>query len=205
MSDSKHTAQEGDPLEKLLRRPLIREMFRHANSLSENSLTAAEARYDYLIERRDRSNDRIRTGLIILNSASLLGVLTALGTDAIAAERFGIGITDLALSASTFILGTMLAATAVMIESWRLPSEAALQFDRLTREKLLRASLDVHLDEKGVTYFEERLASLHELPPKDFEFSRTANWLTNVAGGVWLAGMAIPLYRIGGLVDWFAT
>ena len=181
---------------------LVRDLQRYVDSVAKSQLPVAQAHYAYLLERKDRSNDRIRTGLIVINSASLLGVLTALGTEAISSQQFGIGIGDLAFSASAFILGTMLAAAAVMVDSWRLPEEAAVQYDRVSRQENLRAALDTELNEDNLVNFRLRMEDVHALPQKDFEYSPIATVLTNFAGGAWLAGTTLPLFKIGALIDW---
>lgn len=184
-------------------RRLVRDVQAYLDSTVNSRLPRSAARYDYLLQRRDQTNDRIRTGLIVLNSASLLGVLTALGTDVIAEERFAIGISDLVFSACCFILGAIFAASAVMVESWRLPEEAAEQFDRLSRDEALRAALDNHLTEANLDSCRDRMQDVHQLPPADFQYSPSAMWLANMAGGSWLAGLVLPLWKIASLIVWY--
>lgn len=182
---------------------LVRDLFRFSDSVSSHRLQAARARYQYLLERKDRTSDHIRTGLILLNAASLLGVLTALGTDVVAQDRFGIRVSDMAYSACCFMLGMIAAGLSVMIDSWRLPGEAATQFDRVSREENYRGVLDSESSEKNVALLGERMEEVHALPPADFGFSHAANITLNLAGGAWLAGILLPLWRVGSLIAWF--
>lgn len=182
---------------------LVKDAQRFLASTTASRLHAAQNRYDYLIERRDRMNDRVRTGLILLNSASLLGVLTALGTELIATAEFGIDVADLAFSASCFITGSILAAAALMWETWTVAPQAAKQFDRLSRLENLQGTLDLELSGNSLDDCRKRMNEVHALPPEDFAFSHLANWLGNFAAGAWLAGMSLPLIRIASLIDWF--
>ena len=175
---------------------------RYTDSLSRHQLSAARARYEYLLGRRDKLQDQLRVGALAINAASLLGVFTALGTDIVAQAKFGVSVSDLAYSAACFILGTIMAGMGAVIESWRAPGEAAEQFDRLSREENLRASLDSELNDETRVRFKTQRDHLHELPPADFNYSLPATWATNLAYGAWLAGMILPLWRLGALIKW---
>ncbi|EKU74618.1 hypothetical protein HMPREF9718_02146 [Sphingobium yanoikuyae ATCC 51230] len=181
---------------------LVRDEQRYSDSLSKSHLPAARARYDYLLERRDKIQDQLRIGAMAVNAASLLGVLTALGTNLVSQSKFGVSISDLAYSAACFMLGTILAGAGAVIESWRVPGEAAEQFDRLSREESLRASLDTELNDLNRAQFIDQRDYLHELPPADFGYSLPAAWATTFAYGAWLAGMIMPLWRLSAMIKW---
>jgi len=181
---------------------LVRDEQRYSDSLSRHQLPAARTRYEYLLERRDKIQDQLRIGAMAINAASLLGVFTALGTDVVSQAKFGVSVSDLAYSAACFILGTISAGVGAVIESWRVPAVAAEQFDRLSREESLRASLDNELNDQNRTHFKTQMDRLHELPPADFGYSLPATWATNLAYGAWLAGMLLPLWRLGTLIKW---
>lgn len=182
---------------------LVCEEQRYTDSLSKHHLPAARARYDYLIERRDKIQDQLRIGALAVNAASVLGIFTALGTNVVAQAKFGVSVSDLAFSAACFMLGIILAGTGAVFESWRVPGEAAEQFDRLCREENLRASLDTELTDQNREHFVKQRERLHELPPADFGYSLPAIWATNLAYGAWLAGMILPLWRLSALIKWF--
>jgi len=91
-------------------------------------------------------------------------VLTALGTDIFAEEQFGIAVSDLAYSACSFIVGTILAAVAVLVDSWHLPNEAATQSDRLSRHENLQAILNSPLTEQNMRECTDRMQAVHGLP-----------------------------------------
>ena len=54
--------------------PLMSDVRRYLNSTNRHQLSIAETRYEYLLQRRDQLFDKVRNGLLALNSASLLAV-----------------------------------------------------------------------------------------------------------------------------------
>lgn len=181
---------------------LVRDLYRYNDSVSKEELRAAQARYDYLLQRRDQVNDRIRNGTIALNAVALLGVLTALSTDLVSGGSFGVSPGDLAFSASCFMVGLILAVVGIAAESWRIPGEAATQFALLSHHRRQRGVLDSAFRESSHEELTQAMEEIHELQAVDFEWSSLANWATNLSAGAWLAGMLLPLWKITELIAW---
>lgn len=182
--------------------PLLRDIFRYNDAFSENETRLVASRYDYLLNRRDQFQDRVRNGTLILNSVSLLGVLTALGTDMIGAGKFGVTISDLAFAAAAFILGLILGVAGMYAENLRLPGEAARQYDRLARQMRQRAILNEVANERNVELHKGLMDEVHAMPQSDFEVSHWSLAFTNFSAGAWLAGVALPLFSIISLIEW---
>jgi hypothetical protein len=176
--------------------PLVRDVFRYHASISESQLPAARSRYDYLIARRDQINDRIRTGSLALNAASLVGVFTALSTSSIADGRFGISLVDLGYSAFCFMCGLIGSVLGIVFDSYRLDIEAAEQFDRLSRQERYRGALDAVLTKDAEDFLEESMNEVNQLPPQDFRQSLPSILAINFSGGAWIMGMLLPLWEV---------
>jgi hypothetical protein len=180
----------------------LREIHRYSASVSEFELPLARARYEYLYTRRDNYADRLRTGGLAFNAASLTAVLTALGNPMVAAGRFGLSTPDLALSACLFILGLMAGIVGIWLETNRLQHELATQFDRMSRQMRHQGCLALLASAENENQLQEAMGDNHALPPDDFRFSWVAAFATNLAGWLWLAGAAVPLWRVGSLIAW---
>lgn len=185
-------------------RPItVKDIYKFHAAISESQLPASRARYEYLLTRKDQISDRIRSGSIVLNAASLVGVFTALSTEAIAKGAFGITVPDLAFSACCFIIGLIGGVLGIVFESYRLPNEAAEQFDRLSRQENYNGTLNQIFTPENEENFRARMEDLHALPPRDFGFSLPSSLSVNFAGGAWIAGMLLPLWKVGSLIEWF--
>jgi hypothetical protein len=180
----------------------IKDKYPYHDAVSQHQIGAAQARFDYLLARRDQINDRIRSGSLALNAASLVGVFTALSTDVIAKGTFGLSIGDFAYSACCFMVGLIGGVLGIVFESYRVPAQAATQFDRLSRQERYRGSLNNRITEKAEESFLKSMEDVHELPPCDFEQSKMATFSTNFSGGAWIAGMLLPLWKVGSLIVW---
>lgn len=181
---------------------LVRDAFRFLSSANEHQLELAKARYTYAYARRDAAFDKLRYGLVLLTTASLLAVLTALGNDTVRSGKFGLTIADLAFSASAFALGSILAAVAIWHENIRMQGELSDHFVRLSRYEDLRAILDSELTKESVARCEELMAAAHKVPPRDFEHSKLEVYATNWAGATWIAGVSVVIWRVASLIDW---
>jgi hypothetical protein len=184
--------------------PRIKDKYLYHDAISQHQLGASQARFDYLLARRDQINDRIRSGSIALNAASLVGIFTALSTDVISKGTFGLSIPDLAYSACCFMIGLIGGVLGIVFESYRIPQQAAEQYDRLSRQESYRGALNNHLSEPNEASFFRMMEELHALPPRDFEQSIVSNISTNFSGGAWIAGMSLPLWQIASMIKWLS-
>lgn len=176
---------------------LVRDVYRYHAAISESQLPAAQARYDYLLSRRDQINDRIRTGSLALNAASLVGVFTALSTNSIAEGHFGISIAELGYSALCFMVGLIGSVIGIVFDSHRLDIEVAEQFDRLSRQERYSGALNKHLTQEAEDFLKEQMEIVHALPPRDFNQSLISVLAINFAGGAWIAGISLPVWEVG--------
>jgi hypothetical protein len=182
--------------------PLMSDVRRYLDSTNKHQLSIAETRYEYLLQRRDQLFDKVRNGLLALNSASLLAVLTALGNPTVSSGKFGLSVNDLAAAACAFAVCLILACVGFWIETNRMQGEVATQFDRMLRHQNLRGMLDSTFTAEHDAQCHEAMKEVHKLPPKDFGHSKFEIIVTNTAGGIWIGGMAVLIMRVGALIHW---
>lgn len=181
--------------------PKVRDVQCYLDSVNEFELALAERRYEYLHSRRDTLFDKLRTGSIVLNAASLTAVLTALGNPTVAKGKFGLDISTLASSSAFFILGLILGVVAFWIEAQRTQGELATQYDRMSRQMRLRGALANPYTESNGAAVSDAMTKVHELPTKDFNYSRIEALATNCAGGAWIGGTCGILWKLAGLIQ----
>lgn len=182
--------------------PLLKDVFRYQAGVNAFELQLAKAKYEYLCSRRDNLFDKVRTGSIVLNAASLTAVLTALGNPVVAQGRFGLSTTVLAFSASAFIIGVVSGALGFWFEANRSHKELALQFERMSIQMNMHGFLESPETDNSVELLGQQISLSGEKPIQDFDISHAALIATNIAGGAWIAGALLPLWRIGSLVSW---
>jgi hypothetical protein len=191
-----------EPSNRIQDLPLVRDFHRYHGSLSDHQLPAARDRYEYLYKRRDELFDKVRNGMLVLNSASLLAVLTAINNEQVLKGKFGVTVTELAMAACAFALGLVLAAAGFFLEANRTQHEVALQFGRLICQMQLHSILDSRLTEESEEQFREIMQSVHELPPADFKYSLVALVATHSAGGLWVGGIALLVWKMSSVIGW---
>lgn len=179
--------------------PRLRDAYPFNDSFNAMEVATADRRFEQLIERRERLIERSRFGILALNGASVVGILssydelkTVLGVD----PRYALAF---------FGIGMILAVVSIFSDINFLGSRAAQMFGHLSALRLIRATLDDHLSERS----EQRLGDLIdemgrrsergsstkiELDenkdglPNDFVFSPIALGTMNCAAGSWIGG-----------------
>lgn len=180
--------------------PLLKEIFRFQAGVNEFELPLARAKYEYLCNRRDSLFDKVRTGAIVLNAASLTATLTALGNPAVALGKFALSSADLAFSACAFIVGLIAGVMGFWIETNRSHAELAQQFGRMSAQMNMKGFLESEATEAFEIKIGEQISEFEKNPIQDFNISVWALIATNLAGGAWVAGSLLPLFRLGSLI-----
>ena len=156
--------------------PLLRDFYRFQASVNEFELPLARAKYEYLCNRRDSLFDKVRTGAIVLNAASLTAVIAALGNPTVAEGKFALSTTDLAFSACAFITGLISGALGFWLEANRSHEELAKQFGRTSIQMNMRGFLDSAATDETQESLGKQIKESGEIPIQDFNIS-TAVWI----------------------------
>ncbi len=162
-------------------------------AMHQFELEAAEAELQYFLRRRDETSDKIRFGLIALNGASIIALLSALGGGGTAANWLGFNDQNALWSALLFVIGLASAGHSINTQQNLSTKESG---DASARAQTLRRLVSLYEEEKTherLENYSKTLAQFHGLPLTGFQFSHRAILAQHVSGGAWLAGILIPL------------
>ena len=185
----------------------LRDAYPYNDSFNAMEVTTADRRFEQLIERRERLIERSRFGILALNGASTIGILSSyqgmrseLGFDPRSALVF-------------FAVGMILALISIFVETNFVGTRAAHMFRHLSALRRIRATLDNHMTEHSEKIFGEQLKQLEERAardsvtkielddskdglPNDFAYSPVALTTLIFAGGAWIGGVLAMLYAL---------
>ncbi|MFN4095490.1 MAG: hypothetical protein ACK4GG_01825 [Sphingomonas sp.] len=153
----------------------------------------ATRRYEYLISRRDQSLEKLRFGLLALNGASLVALISALGGDGTAATWLGFDADRARYSAAAFILGTVCGGVSIIVESNLQRVEAGDAVARQSTLNRLTALYSAKFTKGNYDRVGPVMEEYHKLPLVDFRYSIPALISLNASAGAWLFGVAMPL------------
>lgn len=187
--------------------PRLRDAYPFNDSFNAMEVATADRRFEQLIERRERLIERSRFGILALNGASTIGILSTyeglrseLGMD----PRFALVF---------FAVGMILALLSIFFETIFVGNRAAHMFGHLSSLRAIRATLDDRLTETSEKRLGEQLGRLEDLSkrgsntkihldeskdglPSDFAYSPKALVTMNFAAGAWVGGVLAMLYAV---------
>lgn len=191
-----------DRIEKS-KHPRMRDLYGYNASLADAEADLAARRYEYLIEQRDKLNERIRFGILTLNAASLVALASFVGEkDKI--EPLGLGGSAIGFAALMFGLGLACAAIAIWSNSNHAILAPARAFEILTKAENRRAHMDQRCGESEEEEFRQLLDEKPHASP-DFAFSKLTITLTNSAGSIWLGGLMYVVYKVAAAATVFCS
>lgn len=182
----------------------LRDAYPANDSLNAMEVSTADRRFEQLLERRERLIERSRFGILALNGASTIGILSTYK-----ALRSELGM-DPQIALGFFAVGMILALLSIFFETIFVGNRAAHMFGHLSSLRAMRATLDDRLTESSEKKFGEQLARLEERSlrrsvtkihlddakdglPNDFAYSPRALITMNFAGGMWVGGVVAML------------
>ena len=188
-----------DPIEDRIAKaklPRLRDLFSYNAVRAESEASLADRRYEYLIEQRDKLNERIRFGILTLNAASLVALASLVG-DEKKVKALGLGSTSIGFAALMFGIGLATAALSIWSNSNYAIHAPASAYEILMSAEHKRAYLEHTCSERSE---DEYGRILDEKPNKspDFAFSKLTIWLTNSAGSFWLSGLLFIICKVAG-------
>ena len=156
----------------------------------------AAARFSYLVERRDQLQEKLRMGVLALNGASLIGLLSALGGEGQAAIWLGFTSENAKYSAAS-LAGLLIAAgISAIVQSNLFTKEAGDANTRRSQASWLTSFHAAEATEANWDKLELLADEFGNAPIVDFQYSLAAIILQNLAGGAWLAGILIPMWQV---------
>jgi len=161
-------------------------------NFSDQSDFAAQ-RFEYLVEKRDTLQGRIRFGALTLNGAALIGLTALLGDKSSAVALLGFDASIAKTSAAMFIVGAIFAAASIFWVGLTANAEVASAFTRMQKAQWLKATFDGELNDHNQTVMCNAMEEFHKAEITDFDYSRVALVSQSVAAACWLVGMIYPL------------
>lgn len=162
-------------------------------------LVVGEAAYH--LKRRDDISDKIRFGLVGLNGASILALLSALGGSGEAAKWLGFTPVTSVISALCFTTGLVLAGRSIFSAQIIAINEAG---DASARASNIGGLIALYEGANTQDNYEElrRTADdYHKLPVTGFKYSTWDTSFRHFAALSWFLGIALPLFSA---LDWSA-
>lgn len=186
--------------------PRLRDAHRYNDSINAMEVATSDRRFEQLIERRERLFERSRFGILALNGASAVGILS--NYNGLRAES---GF-DPGLPLAFFAVGMIAALISIFFETNYVGHRASHLFGHLSHLRRMRATLDDHLTEGNERRLIEQLEYLSERSardtfkielddskdglPNDFAFSSPALITMNLSGGAWIGGALTVLFGL---------
>lgn len=188
-------------------KPRLRDAYPYNDSFNAMEVATADRRFEQLIERKERLVERSRFGIIALNGASTIGILSTYE-----GLRSELGI-DPRFALVFFAVGMILALVSIFYETIFVGNRAAHMYGHLSSLRRIRATLDNHLTESSEKRFGEQLKELEERSeresitkielddskdglPNDFAYSPVALITLNFAAGAWIGGVLTMLLAL---------
>lgn len=186
--------------------PRLRDAYRYIDSFNAMELATADRRFEQLIERKERLIERSRFGILALNGASAIGILSNYQ-----GLRSELGI-DPRTALIFFAVGMILALVSIHFETIFVGNRAAHMFGHLSLLRRIRATLDNDLADECEKKLDEQLKELEERSeresikielddskdglPNDFAYSPVALSTLSFSGGAWIAGVVAVLISL---------
>lgn len=191
--------------------PLLKDQFRYNDSINAMELAAADRRFEQLIDRRERLIERSRFGILALNGASLIGVLSSYET-----LNAHLSV-DVRMLLAFFTVGMIFALGSIFAETNSVGNRAAQSYAHLSHLRHMRATLDDKAIERNEQQFKAQLEELgvrskrpmsvarkldsdEPAIPNDFDYSPAALTSLYFAGGAWVGGAITVLAAAFGWV-----
>ena len=187
--------------------PRLRDVYPYNDSFNAMEVATADRRIEQQIERRERLIERSRFGILALNGASAIGILSS---------YLGLWL-ELSLDPRSalvfFAVGMILALLSIHFETIFVGNRAAHMYGHLSSLRRIRATLDNHLTESSEKRLGEQLKELEERSeresitkielddsidglPNDFAYSPLALTTLNFAAGAWIGGVLAMLIAL---------
>ena len=187
--------------------PRLRDAYPYNDSFNAMEVATADRRFEQLIDRRERLIERSRFGILALNGASAIGILSSY--QGLQSELH----IDPRSVLVFFAVGMILALLSISFETNFVGTRAAHTFGHLSLLRRMRATLDNHLNESNEESFHKQLNELGKRSerdftpkielddskdglPNDFAYSPVALTTLNCAGGAWIGGVLAMLYAL---------
>lgn len=183
--------------------PRLRDAFPYNDSFNAMEVATADRRFEQLIERRERLIERSRFGILALNGASVIGVLSSYES------LRALAGTEPRFALAFFVAGMVFALLSIHFETNFVGSRAAHMFGHLSRLRRIRSTLDDRLTNETADRLDEQLREIEVRSsrqslaikldetkdglPNDFAFSPLAMLSFNFAGGAWIGGVGLLL------------
>lgn len=187
--------------------PRVRDAYPYNDSFNAMEISTADRRFEQLVERRERLIERSRFGLLALNGASVIGILS--NYQGMLSELGA----DLRYALVFFSVGMILALLSIFFETNFVGTRAAHMFGHLSLLRRIRATLDNHFTERSENSLHEQLKEIEARSdresitkialdeskdglPNDFAYSPAALVTLNCAGGAWIGGVLVILLAL---------
>ncbi len=187
--------------------PRVRDFHPANDSYNAMDIATADRRFEQLIERKERLAERSRFGVLALNGASAIGLMSNYDKVRSALEI------DPRTALAFFAVGMLLAVASIFFETNFVGARAAHMFGHLSALRNVRATLDDHLTDENERRLCEQLNSIHERStrrgtrirlddkkdglPNDFVYSPSALVTMNFGASCWIIGVAcliVPMF-----------
>lgn len=173
--------------------PKLKEVnpFGYELNLQNRNISLGER--DYLIQRRDQLQDKINFGLIALNGASLVALLSLLAGKGEASKALGFSGFNALWSATGFTVGLLLAAYAIARSHSVSIDEASNANTRLIKLSALVAHYENETSTEVFERNEELFNNYVAVPLTGFTYSRRAILAQSFSAWAWFFGLVTPL------------
>lgn len=169
-----------------------------ATAIAESNLAADTASFTRIIQRRNELGDKIRFGVIALNSGSLLAMAALMGAKDGATNWMNVDVADARYSAAFFIVGMIGASLAPWLDHLKLTGEAADAFTRMSLARDVSMLQATQVSDENAASRDAAFENYWSAPLVDFQASIPAIWAQNVGVAGWLGGASLVVGHLLG-------
>jgi len=176
---------------------LVKDQFKGNAAYNAVEMAAADRRFDYLLQRREKLAERISFGMIALNAGTLVAVVTAAGSSSGFAQH--LSDRTVALVVTACCIGIVAAIVSIFCDSLNVTGMASTEYSRLAHLRQTHVILESELNQDTADKLGTQVEQLPQHVARDFAYSRAAIWLLNASGFCWLIGVWCVIEPLLGL------
>lgn len=147
----------------------------------------------YFMARRDQAIEKVRFGLVALNGASIVALISTLGGNGDVAKWFGFTPVITVYSAISFAIGAVLAGHSLNAQTNDYTLETGDAWARWSKLNTLLSLYANEADKQAIDQYSVALSEYHNLELVGFQGGKQARWAQHFAAGAWMNGILAPL------------
>lgn len=172
-----------------------------AKVIAENALAADSSAFARIVQRRNELGDKIRFGVIALNSGSLLAMAALMGAKDSAVNWMQLDAEHARHAAAFFVVGLIGASISPWFDHLKLTEEAGDAYQRMSAARQVATTQATVVTDENAALRASAMERYIATPLVDFQVSTAAIWAQNIGVGGWFGGALLVAAHLVGLAS----